>query len=289
MSLPSFGKLLVTSALASGSIFSALTIPLVVFGSEPVNITAKGENIFEGKLQDIAAPYIGGAGLLSLAAGVASISVAGWRQATQQNEKIEQELLSLRQCLTAKEAQVEGMLLSEKNLESAGLSFFLEDDETAQAIHPNDASATAPQPAVVQALVRPEGPVAQPSTYGAPIVAHQRSAVPPQVTVQSAVSPLHAAQSFLSFTRSTPVDGYTERSWDRPAAAGQVAFEQIQDLQVQLQQIMSQIESLQSHLTVEAPTPVSKAVGGYVTATLPHLDERVQALESQWVMRRAVS
>jgi type II secretory pathway pseudopilin PulG len=280
MSLPSFGKLLFTSALASGAIFSALTMPIVIFGSEPIVIQTKGESIFEGKLQDIAAPYLSVAGVLSLVAGVAGISVAGWRQSAQRHEEVEQQLLNLRQCLTEKETQIQGMLLSEKSLESSGLRFFLEDEMTAQSA-PVLAGSQAP-------VVRLEEPVVKPASYPAtPVAAHRRAPVPPQVTVQSAVSPLHAAHAFLSFTRSNSlVDQGNARAG---AVQNQLAFEQIQDLQSQLKQVMSQIELLQNNLVVEVLVPASKVVGGYVTATLPHLDQRVQTLESEWVMRKVAS
>jgi hypothetical protein len=286
MPLPSFVKLLATSALASGAIFSALTMPLVIFGSEPIVIQAKGESIFEGNLQDIATPYIGLASFLSLTAGVASIGVAGWRQAAQRNEEVEQQLSTLQQCLTQKETQLQSLLLSEKHLESAGLSFFLEDEVTAQHPYPGQSGAALPQPAVVP----PEVAMAKSPAYAAPVVAPQRAAVPPQVTVQSAVSPLHAAQAFLSFTRPNPTDDNGDSTLPQPVGpSDHLASEQIHNLQAQLQQMMAQIESLQNNLAVEVPVPVSKAVSSYVTTTLPHLNQRVQALESQWVMRRAVS
>ena len=286
MSLPSFGKLLATSALASGAIFAALTAPLVIFGSEPIVIQTKSESIFEGNLKDIAAPYIGFTGLLSLTAGVASISIAGWRQAAQRNKEAEQQLSTLRQSLTVKEAQLQRMLLSEKSLESAGLSFFLEDEVTSQRPEVSDGDAIVPLPT----MPRSEEPIVEPSAYSVPMVAPRRVSVPPRVTVQSAVSPLHAAQSFLSFTRSNSAGLNHDSSWTQPAATtGEAAVEQIQTLQTQLQQMMAQIESLQSHLTVNVPVPAHNVVNSYVTATLPHLDQRVQALESQWVMRRAVS
>jgi hypothetical protein len=285
MPVPSFGKLLATSALASGAIFTALTAPLVIFSAEPAVIQVNGENIFDGKLQEIAAPYLGLAGLVSLSVGVAGVSVSGWRRATQRNEEVEQQLSSLRQSLTEKESQIQGMLLSEKNLDTSGLRFFLEDETLQQVSHAEPLGISVPQ----ATPVRPEPVVVKAPVYPIPTVAQRRRSLPPQVTVQSAVSPLHAAQAFLSFTRSHPSDAYTDTALNRSAMAqGQVAFEQIQDLQSQLKQIMSQIESLQTNLAFESPVS-SKVANSYVTATLPHLDQRVQALESQWVMRQAAS
>ncbi|HEY9858432.1 MAG TPA: hypothetical protein V6D16_02925, partial [Candidatus Obscuribacterales bacterium] len=71
-SLKSF---LLPAVLLSSTVFSSLTLPLVVLGSQPVDIRMQQEPVFSGQLKDIAAPYLGFAAALSLGVGIASVAV----------------------------------------------------------------------------------------------------------------------------------------------------------------------------------------------------------------------
>ncbi|MCY7273267.1 MAG: hypothetical protein LH702_05850 [Phormidesmis sp. CAN_BIN44] len=242
MTASSLGKFLIPATLTAGVFFSALTTPLALFSSEPINFQFQGET-FDGKLKDLAVPYLGLAGVLSLGAGIASLALTGWRRSAQQSSKIEQQLLDVQQQLRNKETQLQASLLSDQRLDASGLSFFLQDG----------APLEVPTAAIAQPLAAVKSAIHQP----API---------PQA-VQSAVSPLSAAQSFLSFSRpSAPV----QASWTpvTPTQDG-VAIAQISELQTQLQQILSQTETLQRRLMATPQTASNLMTGGESSSTAP--------------------
>lgn len=63
------------ATVLAGAVFSSLTVPLAVFGSGPVDIQLNQEPVFSGTVKDLAAPYIGVVGILSIGAGVAGVAL----------------------------------------------------------------------------------------------------------------------------------------------------------------------------------------------------------------------
>lgn len=63
------GSGLMSSALLAGSLFAILTAPLAVLGSQPIDIEARGQTLFSGKLEDVASNYLGIAVVASLGVG----------------------------------------------------------------------------------------------------------------------------------------------------------------------------------------------------------------------------
>ena len=117
---------LLRSVLLSSVIFSGLTVPLAALGSNSVNIEVQKENIFVGKLKDVATPYLGFAGFISIGVGAVSISIAEWRRASRQSNQVESHLLELKKELKEKSERIDELCLSEHHLSATGLHSFLE-------------------------------------------------------------------------------------------------------------------------------------------------------------------
>jgi chaperonin cofactor prefoldin len=224
LTMTSPGKHLVPAALATGVIFAVFTTPLVLFSAQPIDIQLRGERVFEGKLKDVAAPYCGFAGFISLGAGLLSLAVTGWRQSTREAEEYEQQLAEIERQLKQKELLLEEALLSKDYLEQSGLSAFLD----------GALSETTPVPAST-----PVNPV-----------------------------------------RTQPV----ETAVTEPANVEAIA--QIQNLHVQLQQILAQIEGLQTELQVQERPAANSAMSPDAGTNLAELTQRLKALDPSWTMQQ---
>jgi hypothetical protein len=109
-------------------------------------------------------------------------------------------------------------------------------------------------------------------------------AAPKPVTAQMAVMPLTAAQGFLSYSRFSRGAAAGQAPWNPVMAAQeQAALAKIQALQTQLQQIVVQIETLQTNLQVDGQDTPSQ---GWVAAAAP---QRVSAAELNWNNRAIAS
>ena len=272
MTVSSLSKFLIPATITAGAVFSVLAMPLVFCGSEPVNVQFQGET-FDGPLKELATPYLGLAGLLSLGAGVAGLALTGWRHSAQQFSQVEQQLQDVQQQLREKEVQLQSSFLSDHHLDASGLRFFL-DDET--LLQPKLTAA-------ISAKQNSEGTAQSPvhATAIMPLTIESMnfkvsSRVMPQMSVQAAVSPLSAAQAFLSFSRANV-----------PALVQAPQADQLGELQSQLQQILSQIETLQGSL-IETPQPaLNSNTSPENLGTISQLKQRLQNLETQWVMQKA--
>lgn len=300
MTVPSLGKFLVPAMLAAGAVFSVCTAPLALFGSEPITLEMKGTEVLKGNLKDIAVPYLGLASALSLGVGVTSLALAGWQQSSRRSGKLEQQVSGMQDQLKEKEGQIQEFLLSDRNLETTGLQFFLEDEDPIESVpttRVSDSSQTVAQTVtqtvaqnslVAAPIVQTSAQVAQPLVFTSS-AAPSRSE-PVKTIVQTAVSPLQAAQAFLSFSRAgTPASAAIKPAWTQvTSASSESAVAQIGELQTQLQQLMAQLEILQAKAWCEshsAPNPRS-AADSVITA-MPQARQRLQKLEPQRVMQVA--
>lgn len=239
-SLKSF---LLPAIVLSSTVFSSLTLPLVVLGSQPLDIRIQQEPVFSGQLKDVAAPYLGFAAALSIGAGVASVAVTGWRQSSRKSAQVEEQLSSLKEHLQVKETQLEELKLSEVRLAATGLSEFL-DNKTAQAV--TAASVNPAQPVVITSATPSVSEVAAVAPSSVPVKAD----VPRPVSVKAAISALHPAQAFLSFAQAGAVTEEVEQH---------AAHAQVDELQTQLKQIMAQLEVLQGALQDVPQLDVARA------------------------------
>ncbi|MBW4519226.1 MAG: hypothetical protein KME16_05935 [Scytolyngbya sp. HA4215-MV1] len=148
------------STLLSCAVFSCLTLPLAALGSNSVNIEFQRENIFTGRLKDIATPYLGIAGLVSLGVGAVSLSVSEWRRSAHKSTQIETRLLELQQELKEKATLIDDIRLSESYLTSTGFNAFLEPKATDKLADTVASVSETPAPTVLpvspQAAMLPE-------------------------------------------------------------------------------------------------------------------------------------
>ena len=281
MSVSPLKNSVLPAAVLAGAMFSALTVPLAVFGSGPVDIQLNQEPVFSGTIKDLAAPYVGVVGILSIGVGVAGVSIAGWQQSSRKSGQVEAKLSNLQRKLDEKELQLQAAMLSEHRLEATGLDFFLQDDTQADAAPL--APATEPKSGVAKAPV----PVANARVGYTQPIQPVLDPEPTQAAVQSVVSTLAAAQAFLSFTRS---NGSGQGGYDRPEMPKALPGDNIslQELQNQLQQIMSQVETLRGSLETDAKPVVKQAQQSDYTVTQEHLHHR-SAVKPQWVMQPLAS
>ncbi len=222
------GKHLVPATIATSTIFIIFTAPLALFGSQPIDVQLQGEHIFEGQLKQVAAPYCGLAGLLSLGAGLASLAVTGWRQAARESEECEQQLAEIERQLKQKESLLQEALLSKEYLEQSGLSAFLEGELSVRNSTRIPQADSGAQPAS-----------AQPS--------------------DEAIS-----------------------AWRNSEGTAQ-----IQDLHAQLQQILTQIEGLQTGLQVQERPNAAQAMSPDAEGeSLAELKQRLRSLDPSWSMQQ---
>jgi hypothetical protein len=248
--MSSLAQLFVPAALTAGGVFSAFAVPLTLYGSQPLTIQLREERVFEGQLRDAATPYLAIAGILSLGTSLSVCAVFGWKRAAKDAEFAEAQLLAAEQHLKQKEAQLQDTLMSETYLADSGLKCFLDENVP---LNP------APHVAKLDS-----------SQLAAVVPTRAATPLPVPATQLHTTAPLHAAQAFLSFSR--------------PAAATQPAQSQIegetiakmQTLQSQLQQIMAEIETIQSTLRVEAAP----------TSPMNNLAQRFQALDPAWRVQK---
>lgn len=224
-------KFVLTPAVLSAAVFAALTLPLAVLGSKPVTIQFQKEPVFQGQLRDVATPYLGLASALSLGAGIASVAVTGWRISSRKSSQAEAQLSNLEQHLKEKEALLEQLKLSESRVAAAGLKAFVDEELPLE-----------------QSLKTPE---ANQDTRGMEkplVVTTQPLEVPPaampQVTVQAAAAKFASAQTFLGYTQSNSLGKLSPQA-NSPTPG------EVEELHTQLQQVMTQMASLQMALSAK--------------------------------------
>ncbi len=230
-------KFVLTPAIISASLFAALSLPLTLLGNKPLTIQVQQEPVFYGKLRDVATPYLGLTGAFSLAAGIASVAIAGWRQSSRKSEEVEAQLSGLAQHLKEKEAQLQALKLSEPRLEAAGLTAFLHEEVCAVTEVPEVALESQKPtlvtisglPPVVEELVIP------PQPWNA-----QEVAVP-SITVQAAAAKFACAQTFLGYAQG-------KVSTKATTTTSEQTNKEVEHLQAQLKQLMAQMASMQASI-----------------------------------------
>jgi chromosome segregation ATPase len=308
MTVSPLKKALLPSLLISGAIFSSLTLPLAVFGAQPLVIQLQEEPIFVGKLKDIAAPYVGLATLLSAGAGIASLTMGAWQQSSRKADKLEEHLSNLQQQLQETEGQLETLKLSETRLRATGLGEFLDEVEVAgQAIAAVEQtvvqaatthSATSVHPMhVAQIEDQLTGLRRQLQEKEAQLAALEELQLARTIANQSAsvskVAEVNAVDTTSSLVANSVVSSpaLVQPTQKKSVPDNQIvaantalhALAQVSELQNRLEQIVSQVGTLQDVLQSELK-PVaneSQAVDDSYAA-LHHLNQRIQKLESLW-------
>lgn len=261
-------KLVFTPIVISAVVFGVLSLPLALLGSKPVTIQLQGESVFYGKLRDMATPYLGLSSAISLGAGIASVAITGWRSSIRKSSQVQAELSDLAKNLKEKEAQLEALKLSESRLEASGLSQFLDEPAT------KPAEKTLVTHLSVLPIVEPLVITTHPF--------ETQPIAPSSVTVQAAAAQFSVVQAFL---------GHTQVKASRKPSIQMTspAPEEIEQLHSKLQQIMTQIASVQTTLST-SPLAVSshEPVLPPSQAAVPVSPRRLQVVQS-WSVQKISS
>lgn len=145
-------KFILTPLAISATVFTALTLPLNLFGSKPVTVQIQEEPIFFGELKEFAPQYLGIAGLLSAGVGLTSVALLGWQQSSRKSVEVEQQLAHLAQTLEEKQKLLDNIRSSQSQLDASGLNNWLKQQavqattrDSSQESHENFTSTLAGQ------------------------------------------------------------------------------------------------------------------------------------------------
>jgi hypothetical protein len=245
MSLSALQKFFLPPIIASIGVFSAMSFPLATLGDKQITIKFQEEPIFYGKLRDVAIPYVVLTTVLSIGTGVAAGAVCGWRHSSQKSVKFQQELSSLEQNLQEKETLLKELKLSESRLQVSGLKAFLDDeipfDKTSIA-HTLPINGTQPVPIPTLALIY-EQPI-----NSVPHIATQQNTAKP-IRTAAATSGFASAQAFLGYAQSN-VNNTKEQVSARESNPITITPSEFEELQKQLREMMSQMQTMQDNLRV---------------------------------------
>ncbi len=252
MSLPALRKFVLPPVIASAAVFSLMSSPLAVLGDKPVNIRFEEEPIFDGRLRDIAPPYVGLVTLLSLGTGVAAAAIGGWRSSARHSEKLTSQISLLEETLSEKDALLKELKMSESRLQISGLTGFLDEEV------PFDRTMGEPSfaQAVSQPVVAQTATVIQPKviTPSLPVPVRDRShgRVNSALDVASSVA---ASQTYMRYAPSSQVN--TNQPHHQPVTNTSITSEEFEELQQQMRLMMEKMQQMQNHL--QATTPVAVA------------------------------
>ncbi|MBW4600638.1 MAG: hypothetical protein KME29_13835 [Calothrix sp. FI2-JRJ7] len=261
MSLSALGKFILPPVIAAAGVFSAMSLPLAMMGDKPVGIRYEEEPVFDGRIRDIAPPYVVFVTALSFGVGIGVAAIGGWRSSARKSSQFQHQLSTLEDDLQQKDKLLKELKLSESRLQVSGLANFLDDEV------PFDQPALKALPAVVTQPVVQEPVVAQtpaqkyqqyspspvptmaPKPMATPKVATAR-VMPSQPTTVTSVASSFAsaasAQAFLNYDKSNQVaDKATANSTQIQPVTSDGSFEAIQQ---QLREMMEQMRAMQNSM-----------------------------------------
>ncbi|MEA5570128.1 hypothetical protein [Calothrix sp. UHCC 0171] len=240
MSLSALRKFVLPPVIVSAAVFSVTSCPLAVLGDKPINIRFEEEPVFDGRLRDIAPPYVVAITALSLGAGIATAAICGWRNSSRKSLVFEQQLTALEEHLEDKDKLIKELKLSESRIQLAGLNNFLDeeipfdDDKNHQA-----SPAAVTQPVVAQTQVQKYQlspntlpPAAKP-TVDKPIVS--------QPTVANAASAFTSGQTYMARHTQPPTG-------NKATAQSNITAQEFEMLQIQLREMMARMQMMQNSL-----------------------------------------
>ncbi|BDA69866.1 hypothetical protein RIVM261_068890 [Rivularia sp. IAM M-261] len=260
MSLSALGKFILPPVIAAAGVFSAMSLPLAMMGDKPVGIRYEEEPVFDGRIRDIAPPYVVFVTALSFGVGIGVAAIGGWRSSARKSSLFQHQLTSLEDDLQQKEKLLKELKLSESRLQVSGLASFLDDEV------PFDQPALKALPAVVNQPVVQEPVVAQTSAQkyqqysssSVPTMAPKPMAtpkvaarvIPSQPTTVTSVASSFAsaasAQAFLNYDKPNQVaDKASVHDSQIQPLTSDGSFEAIQQ---QLREMMEQMRAMQNSM-----------------------------------------
>jgi hypothetical protein len=254
MNLSAIRKFVLFPIIASAGIFAAMSLPLVLFGDKPVSIRFEEEPIFDGKLRDVAPPYVVLITTLSLGVGVSAAAISGWKSSARKSVEVEKHLSHLEQHLDEKDQMLREMKLADSRLQVAGLSVFLDEElPFEQAILCETAKPNAQNNLLVKENMSWKNGVSSGFVnVSQPVVAQAKISIPqplPSSTSQNvsqnlgqkAVSASAYPQRHGGKSTQTATIGVTEEKTALKSA-------EVAELQRQLQLMMEQMQQMQNNL-----------------------------------------
>ncbi|NJR16106.1 MAG: hypothetical protein HC785_10580 [Calothrix sp. CSU_2_0] len=268
MSLSALRKFVLPPVIASAAVFSAMSFPLAVLGDKPINIRFEEEPIFDGRLRDIAPPYVVAITALSLGAGIAAAAVSGWRNSSRKSSEFEQQLTQLEENLEQKDKLLKELKLSESRLQLSGLNNFLDEEIPFDSyVNRNSSPTVVTQPIVAQIPVQTYQQVvnALPSVAAASVA---RESVANQSKVANAASAFASGQTYMMKNGQPQINNPRE-------AQSNVTAQEFEALQIQLRVMMEQMQMMQNSLQQQphATSNVAIADRFQVYYEAPNTDE----------------
>ncbi|WP_298914639.1 hypothetical protein [uncultured Nostoc sp.] len=216
-----------------------MSFPLATLGDKQIDIKFQEEPIFDGKLRDIAIPYVVFATVLSIGSGISALAFCGWRNSSDKSAKIQQELSNLDLHLQQKEALLKEWQVSEPRLQVSGLSAFLDDEMPFDQAFSSKNAITASQPVEAQMPMHTQliNPV--------PEVATKQNTT--TMTNVAATSAFTSAQTFLGYAQENP-NSTKEVAAAREVNQTVIMPSEFEDLQKQIKEMMLQMQVMQDNL-----------------------------------------
>lgn len=253
MPTSSIQRALIPAACVAGTVFAASTAPLAMFKSEVIEVELQNRPLFAAEIRDLAGPYLGVVGIVSVSVGASIMGFSGWRQAARKTEAAESKLSGLQRDLLAQQTALEEIKFSDARLRAQHLDIFLESPSVAEggAAHSRAPLAAVPSQnsaALGAAPSKVEAPVSS-STVMPSYQAHytmqpQAPSAAADAVKDRAMMALSAAQSYASYVRSSDS---LETAVETEAANPQGV--QLDQLLVQLRELASQVEELRTETT----------------------------------------
>ncbi|NEQ80996.1 MAG: hypothetical protein F6K26_12310 [Moorea sp. SIO2I5] len=264
MSGSPLNKFLFKPVLLAAAVLSVLSLPVAIFGSQPVSIRIQGEQWMDGEIKDLAPPYLGLVGALSLGVGIASLAISGWQHSAQKFSQTQDKVSTLAEDIQSKEKELEDLKLSLSSLAASGLSDFIDEAETPKTVTENlpekvtdkvtdKVIENLPEKVtdkvtdkVIENLPETQDNSLEYQPVFQTIVTKSDFVEEPAITattrsVEDVTQKFASAQTFLGFVRTKPVV-------TQPIQVSSPKPEQLDQLNTQLQTIMTQMASLQSAL-----------------------------------------
>ncbi|MGD1911579.1 MAG: hypothetical protein ACFB2X_12170 [Rivularia sp. (in: cyanobacteria)] len=253
-------KFVLPSLITSGILFALMTVPLGMMGEEKVGIKFQEESLFDGRLRDVAAPYVILATVLSFGTGLSLAALAGWKHSTRKSLDYKNELSRVKENLELKEGLLQELHLSESRLQASGLNNFLEDQITEKNSQEVETSSqTVTQPVATQTSVSvPVAPqpkssfvvIENPSDYKQK---HTKTVIQPVGTQTSVFKPV-APQPESSFVIIENPSDYQQQNIDFQTNNNttpdieETAGSEFEELQRQFQDMMNKMQQMQQQM-----------------------------------------
>jgi hypothetical protein len=253
MSTSSIQNSLIPAACIAGAVFGISITPLALYRSDVVAVELQNRPLFAAEVRDLAGPYLGLTGIMSVSIGASIMGFSGWRRAARKSEAAESKVSGLQQDLLTHQAELEAIKFSESRLRAHHLDAFLEPHSPIEAVNQQvqrlplaavPGPQTAPLAAASQPPIAPVKPLKAAAYVSYPqSTSHQ---LPPAETAEGvkdkAMMALSAAQTYVSYARSkSPARPITD-----PAKNPDLQSVQLEHLLVQLKELAHQVEELRT-------------------------------------------